>query len=55
MKSLAVLVLVGALLALFAGCDNGVSEKDTLERQQEIEKATEELSGGPIPEDEKRD
>ena len=55
MRSLAVLVLVGALLALLAGCDAGISEKDTLDKQKGIEKASADISGGQIPEDEKRD
>ena len=55
MRNFAVLVLVGALLALLAGCNTGVSAEDTLDKQQEIEEKTEDLLGEPIPEDEKRD
>ena len=56
MRSLAALVLIGALLALFAGCTKtGIGEKDVESKQRQIDEATEELLGGPIPEDEKRD
>lgn len=48
MRHLAVLVLVGALLALFAGCS-------TATKQEEIEDATVKYLGEEIPEDEKRD
>ena len=48
MRSLAVLVLAGALLALFAGCSTG-------DKQDEIEDATVKFLGDEIPEEEKRD
>ena len=56
MRSLAVLVLAGALLALFAACTKtGVSEKDVESKQRQIVEATEKLMDGPIPEEEQRD
>ena len=55
MRNFAVLVIAGALLALIAGCNTGVSAEDTVDKQQEIEDKTEDLMGEPIPEDEQRD
>jgi len=56
MRNFAVLVLVGALLALLAGCNTGVSAEDTVDKQGEIEDATKELMGvDEIPEEEQRD
>ena len=41
---------------LVAGCmKTGVGAKDVESKERQIEEATEELLGGPIPEDEKRD
>ena len=55
MRSLAVVVLVGALLALVAGCSSGVSEKDVESKGKQIDDATEEFLGGPVPDEEQRD
>ena len=56
MRRLTVLVLVGALMALVAGCNTGVSEKDTVDKQKEIEDATTDLMDvDEIPEEEQRD
>ena len=59
MRSLGVLVLVGALLALLAGCNTGVSDQDVRSEDQskgqQIEEATKKLMGGDIPADEYRD
>ena len=61
MRSLAVLVLVGALLMLSAGCgvatlteEEDIGEQDAVSKQRQIREATEKLLGGPIPADEQR-
>ena len=56
MRNFAVLVIVGALLALVVGCGTGVSAEDTADKQGEIEDATTELMDvDEIPEEDQRD
>ena len=56
MRSFAVLVLASALLALVVGCSNGISAKDTVDKQAEIEDATKDMMDvDEIPEEERRD
>ena len=56
MRNFAVLVLVGALLTLLAGCNTDVSQEDAVEKQDEIESATTDLMGvDEIPAEEQRD
>ncbi|MCH8978046.1 MAG: hypothetical protein IH945_02235 [Armatimonadetes bacterium] len=59
MRSLAVLSLAGAVLALVVGCSAGVGDEDVQSQEQtkgqQIEEATKELLGGEIPADEYRD
>jgi len=56
MRNFAVLVLVGALLALFAGCNTDVSQEEALEKSDEIESATTDLMDvDEIPAEEQRD
>ncbi|MCH8980027.1 MAG: hypothetical protein IH945_12415 [Armatimonadetes bacterium] len=56
MRNFAVLVLVGALLALFAGCSTDISQEDAVEKQDEIETAAADSMGvDEIPAEEQRD
>lgn len=53
MRTLAVLVLVSALLTLVVSCDTGVGEQslqsEDQSKSQQIEEATKEFLGGEIP------
>ena len=54
-RSLSVLVLAGAVLALSAGCvKTTITEDDVESKQRQIREATEKFLGGPIPADEQR-
>lgn len=59
MRSLAVLVLAGAMLALVVGCNTGVNDQDVQAddqtKGQQIEEATKEFLGGEIPAEDYRD
>ena len=59
MRSLATLVLAGAVLSLVVGCSyegpiDKAAESAEQTKGQQIEEATKELLGGEIPEEERR-
>lgn len=56
MRSLAFVVLLGALLVLATGCGAGeVSEADVESKSQQINEATEKLTGEKMPPENDRD
>lgn len=58
MRSLAVLILAGAVLGLVVGCGAGEGDEDVepeeQTKSQQIREATEKLLGGEIPAEERR-
>ena len=58
MRSLAVLILAGAVLALVVGCNADEGDEDVepeeQTKSQQIREATEKLLGGEIPAQERR-